>query len=201
MRVLVTGFEPFNGESLNPSELLAKDLASEWGAESLILPVSYRRSFQVLRERLERGGLDGVLSLGQAAGRAKISLEKVALNLEESEYADVDQNRPLSGVVAENEAPAIFNDLPLRDFVREMRAESLPVELSTSAGTYVCNSLYYQLFQWRRANPDVLRWHLFVHVPFLPEQLIGKEEGTPAMSYSDMQKALRALMIRLKNPP
>ncbi|MBX2994615.1 MAG: hypothetical protein KF681_07330 [Bdellovibrionaceae bacterium] len=194
MSLLITGFEPFNGETLNPSQLLAQKLARSRGLDVEILPVSYKRSFEVLRDRLESGRYKGLLSIGQAAGRSKVCLERVALNLEDADLADADLVTKVESAIDLNGPTAHLNPLPLRQYVREFKMRGRPVEISTSAGAYVCNSLYYQTFRWMEKNPRALAFQLFVHVPFLPEQAERKPGLVPSLEMSEMEASLSELI-------
>lgn len=193
MSLLITGFEPFNGESLNPSQLLAQKLARSRDLDVEILPVSYKRCFEPLQARLESGRYKGLLSLGQAAGRSKVCLERVALNWEDADLPDADLVTKIESPIDPVGPTAVLNSLPLRDYVRELKMRGRPVEISTSAGAYVCNSLYYQVFQWMRQNPGILSFQLFVHVPFLPEQALGKSGLVPSLEMTEMESALSDL--------
>lgn len=188
MRLLVTGFSPFQGESINPSALVLPQIQRrlpQFQIETRVLPVEYdRASSSVLRDFAK---FDGVLCLGQAAGRSLIGLERLAVNLQDAEIPDeAGHVRRESAVVAEG-PDAILNPMPLGPLVQALKQEGLPVEVSNSAGTYVCNSLYYALLLKNRIlaqnKEPKPRWILFVHVPKITEQRrSGLEEPTQDLS-------------------
>ncbi|MFN7728109.1 MAG: hypothetical protein ACK5P7_03020 [Bdellovibrio sp.] len=194
MSLLLTGFEPFGGESLNPSQLLAQKLSRARGLDCEILPVSYKRSFEVLQDRLESGKYKGLLSLGQAANRSKICLERVALNLEDADIPDADLITKVENAIDPNGPTAVLNHLPLRQYAREFKMRGRPVEISTSAGAYVCNSLYYQTFRWMEHNPRILNFQLFVHVPYSKEQTDVKPTYTPSLQLEEMELSISELI-------
>jgi pyroglutamyl-peptidase len=199
MSWLFTGFEPFGGEAINPSALVGQAIARKTGCDFVLLPVSYKRSFETLRSHLESGKYQGLISLGQAGGRAKVNLERVALNLEDSESADCDGLVRVEQTVEAGGPHAIMNPLPLREIVAHLHEKIGPIEISSSCGTYVCNSLYYKVFRWLEQNPGKLRWQLFIHLPYLPEQVMGKDEHTPFLPQSVMEQAVLETFQILKN--
>ena len=190
MPCLITGFEPFNNEILNPSAVIAKAVARKIGVEPLILPVSYERSFEVLKPYLDSGKYRGMILLGQAGGRQKVGLERVALNLEDSESMDADQVTRIEMQIDSHGPHAILNPLPLREIVGKLSSKIGPVEISSSAGTYVCNSLYYKVFRWQQENPGKLGWQIFIHLPYMPEQMIGKPDHTAFLAQSVMEHSV-----------
>lgn len=194
---LVTGFEPFLGEAINPSKILAQSLAKEMAWSELILPVSYRRAFEVLKTHLAlRPDLKFLLMLGQAGGRRKIGLEKLALNLEHAEAADEDGDQAQERKIAAEAPPLLVNELPLNFWKAELLKKSLPVELSHSAGTFVCNSVYFKALNWSApvvAGPGNINC-LFVHVPHLPQQQKEAFGGHEGISLDLQLQTVREIM-------
>lgn len=167
-QILVTGFQPFLGQPINPSALIAKKLEQEdpAGFKSLILPVQYQKGFEVLKDELLKSSIfpKKIILLGQAAGREKICLERVALNWIESAHADE------AGVASSPRE--IIPGAPSSYIQKEWSfANTLcmgQVKVSHSAGTYVCNELYFQmLHHFQKNQKDIC----FVHLPLLPEQV------------------------------
>ena len=187
---LFTGFQPFGGDSLNPSSMIAQSLSRKRGVDCLILPVSYERAFEVLRPALESGKYKGLVALGQAGGRAKVGLERVALILEDTEIPDSDGTVRIESEIEADGPHAIMNPLPLREITATLRDKIGPIEISSSCGTFVCNSLYYKIFRWQERNPGKLPWQIFIHLPFLPEQMVGKPDSTPFLPQSVMEQAI-----------
>lgn len=192
MKILVTGFRPFLSERVNPSELLAGELARLFPeeVEHLILPVEFGSSFELLREHLARREqtYEALLMLGQAAGRDRICLEKVALNWVQTEYADESGRIPDTGAIRANRPLAVMSPFPADEVYRTLHAEGLPVALSFSAGTFVCNELYFRVLEEFPEMPS-----LFVHVPLLPAQ---KTPGDmrPAMEWETQLRVLIRLL-------
>lgn len=197
-RILVTGFKPFLGETVNPSEILLehieKDFAVSGNIDTLVLPVSFSESFKVLENALERQSYERIFLLGQAGDRDKVCLERVALNWIETQRPDEDGYTPPQGAIAPLESPALFSRLPLTEWSAELKSQSLPVKVSLSAGGYVCNYVYFKCLQKFRdeAKPLVV----FIHVPYLPIQLQGKTPGTPALDIEIMKRALYPILSK-----
>lgn len=191
-RILVTGFRPFLGESVNPSELCLPALAKIPGVRTLVLPVEYEGAFRSLRENLESETYDGVLLLGQATGAKKIRLERVALNLMDATSADEAGIQHHETSIDPKGPTALLTDLPLREWWTALK-DRHAIEISNSAGAFVCNATYYQMLNYLRTRPVAIPM-LFVHLPLLPEQLAGKEPGTPSLSLSAAESALREII-------
>lgn len=195
--LLVTGFGPFGGEKINPSEILIRELQDRDGLEVQLLPVEYDGAFRKLERALNENNHRCLLMLGQAGGRSKINLERVALNFQDSSSADEMGIKRLEQKIRHGGAEALFTGLPLRKIREEMVAAGHEVVTSISAGSFVCNVTYYKALEWLAQNPNRLDHALFVHVPYLPEQLEGKPQGTPSMSLEQMRAALETLMVIL----
>jgi pyroglutamyl-peptidase len=195
-RVLVTGFKPFLGENINPSEILLEHIKRDFGVsgacDTLLLPVSFRQAFQDLETHLEKHHYDHIFLLGQAGGRAEVCFERVGLNWIETENPDEESYTPKQGLIADNEESALFSKLPLTEWCEELKAKSLPAKVSLSAGGYVCNYLYFKTLQKFAKNNHT--WVVFIHVPYLPEQAANKPTGTPALDLETMKKTLYAVL-------
>ena len=192
MRILVSGFEPFGGEAINPTaELVTLMNEGEFfGAlkcelRAVLLPVTFDQAFSVLEAAIRDFNPDIVLSLGQAGGRDAIEFERVAVNLIDSEAADnvghVVRSRPVISGARE----AYFSTLPLLELVDAVKREGIPARISNSAGLYVCNSVFYQL-QHRTRFTKIISG--FIHVPYLPEQAAPK--AAPSMDLETMRRAV-----------
>jgi len=203
---LLTGFQPFLGETINPSQILVQSLAQEQSWSELILPVSYQRAFEVLEADLAgRSDLKFLLMLGQAGGRRKIGLEKLALNIEHAEAADEDGDRAQERNILSGAPGLLLNELPLNLWKAELVKKSLPVELSHSAGTFVCNSVYFKALNWLGQKSEAnLRTPketaqvnvncLFVHVPHLPQQQKETFGGHEGIDLETQLRTVRAIM-------
>lgn len=190
-KILVTGFRPFLGESVNPSELILGEIQNKFEDEvrTLLLPVSFYQSSEMLLSHLEQNDYDLILLLGQAGGRAKISLERVALNWIETEHPDEDQYRPEQGpIFPDSDEVALFTSLPISQWKEDLNSSTASVEVSLSAGGYVCNFLYFQTLKWLREKNKANNV-CFIHVPYLSEQVVNKV-NVPAMSLHEMSEII-----------
>ncbi len=154
-RILLTGFEPFNNHSVNPSEKLAQALSIELQLEHLILAVSYQRSLEKLEEHLRRQNYDFVLMLGLASEREEVCLERVGLNIKDSKIPDADGAHPRGEKISLDGESAFFNEWPLSQWI-----ENTEMKVSNHAGAYVCNFIYYKMLSGVYGKKS-----LFVHVP------------------------------------
>ena len=190
--VLVTGFEPFGGERTNPSwdvcARLPKQIAG-LRVETARVPCEFRRSIEVLAEAIERHQPKLVILLGQAGGRARIGVERVAINVDDARIADNAGSQPVDEPIAANGPPAYFSSLPVKAMVQAIRAAGIPAELSNSAGTYVCNHLMYGVLHFLAASGRKARAG-FVHLPYAEEQVLSSD--APAMSIDSMVKGIVA---------
>jgi pyroglutamyl-peptidase len=186
-QILITGFEPFQGESLNPSGELARQLKDKY--MTLVLPVSYEKSWQILEDYLLKNPeIQFVISLGQAGGRCKVGLERIAVNLMDTEIPDESGQVYKSQEILSQGKEAYFSHWPLREWVKKGGGN---LEISNSAGLFVCNSIYYQTQNFLRTRGGEA---LFVHLPFVPDQLVGKVEGTPALSLDVMRDSVNFVL-------
>lgn len=199
VQVLVTGFLPFLGEKLNPSQILLTSIQNEFpegtGVDVLALPVSFNQAFAILGERLLQKRYDVVLMLGQAGGRAEICFERVALNWIETEHPDEDGYQPERGSIMPSEAEALFTSLPIGQWVESLRSLGVPAKISLSAGGYVCNDLYYktQLLIQRQAWTTQA---CSIHVPYIPSQVENKP-GVASMELSVMEQSLFEILRKI----
>ncbi|HEU4408066.1 MAG TPA: pyroglutamyl-peptidase I [Polyangiaceae bacterium] len=183
--VLVTAFEPFGGEAINPSReaVLRLDAAALGGDIDLrraVLPVAFGRSVERLRAAIAEHRPGVVICLGQAGGRAEITPERVAINLDDARAPDNEGARPSEVPVVPGGPDAYFSTLPVKAIVAGLRAKGVPASASLSAGTFVCNHVFYALMHLLAAERPGARGG-FVHVPYLPEQVLDRP-GTPSLS-------------------
>ncbi|MCU0683597.1 MAG: pyroglutamyl-peptidase I [Polyangiaceae bacterium] len=182
-KVLLTGFEPFGGELLNPSlEALGRLSALDSvGVEvsGAVLPVVFGRAYEVLRAAIEQRRPAVVICLGEAGGRAEITPERVAINVDDARMADHDGARPIDVPIVAGGPAAYFSTLPIKAMVASLRAKGIPASVSQSAGTFVCNHVFYRLMHLLATEWPGVRGG-FVHVPYLPAQVTGKP-GTPSL--------------------
>lgn len=182
MKILVTGFEPFGGETRNPSAEVVEHLPDTIaGAEivKLILPTVRYEAPQRVAEALERYRPDVVLSIGQAGGRTAVSVERVAVNLDDYRIPDNAGNQPQEEPVVPGGPDAYLTNLPVKAMAEAIRAAGVPAEVSLSAGTFVCNHVLYSVRHYLERHFPGIR-NGFLHIPYLPEQVLDKP-GQPSM--------------------
>ena len=146
MKVLVTGFDPFGGEKVNPAYEAVKLLPDTIAGAEIIkieIPTVFTRSAEVLEEAIQKYRPDVVLDVGQAGGRSCMTVEKVAINLKEARIPDNDGEQPFDEPIREDGETAYFSTLPVKAMVENMRAHGIPAHISYTAGTYVCNCIMY----------------------------------------------------------
>lgn len=194
MKILVTAFDPFGGESINPALEAVKLMRDEIdGAEivKLEIPTVFRKSIDKVAEAILKENPDVVLSIGQAGGRFEVTPERVAINVDDARIPDNEGNQPIDVPIFDDGAPAYFTTLPVKAMVEAIRAAGLPSSLSNSAGTFVCNHIMYGVL-YKIAKMDKSIRAGFIHVPFIPEQVARRPAPAPCMSMQDIAKALEA---------
>ncbi|MFG6413297.1 pyroglutamyl-peptidase I [Roseateles sp. DC23W] len=182
MDILITGFEPFDGDTVNPSWEVAQALDGRvigiGRVRACRLPVTFRDAPQRLAEALAQGRPELVIALGQASGRSEISIERVAVNLIDARIPDNAGDRPHDARVVALAPDAYFSTLPVKAMRDGLRAAGYPAGLSLTAGAFVCNQLFFEL-QHRLAGRGVRGG--FIHLPALPEQAARAPGGLPSM--------------------
>lgn len=191
MKILVTGFDPFGGESINPAWEAVSRLPKEIeGAEvvTVQIPTVFGDSAKRLFEAVEQQQPDAVVCVGQAGGRFGITPERVAINVDDARIADNKGQQPLDTVIQADGAPAYFTTLPVKAMVEAVKKAGLPASLSNTAGTFVCNHIMYQnLYYLAKNHPNTQGG--FIHVPYVTEQVVDKP-GQASMALADIVKGL-----------
>ena len=194
--VLVTGFDAFCGERINPSweicERLPRSIAG-LRLETCRVPCEFRRAIEAVVEAIRRHRPSLVVCLGQAGGRAHLSVERVAINVDDARAADNGGQRPIDEPIARGGPPAYFATLPIKAMVEEMRAAGIPAEVSNSAGTYVCNHVMYGVLHHLAGEAPSTRAG-FIHVPYCESQVLGKP-AVAAMAIDTMVKGIEAAIV------
>lgn len=199
--LLLTGFEPFGGEPVNPSWTLAESLqgaaAEGWRVQAVCLPCTFTGAARALGAALRRHSPAAVLCLGLAAGRGELGLERVAVNLVDARIPDNAGEQPIDQPVVPGGPAAHFARLPLRAMLAAARAAGAPTGLSLSAGSYVCNHVFYTLLHSLRRRPAVAAG--FVHVPLAEAPPAGPDPSRPwvplALQRAGLEAMLRVLMV------
>jgi pyroglutamyl-peptidase len=193
VKILVTGFDPFENEPLNPSWEVVRRLPDTIGGAEVVkaqIPTSFRRSAGAVRDAIVEHDPDVIVSVGQAGGRFAVMPERVAINVDDGRIPDNDGVQPIDEPVYPDGPSAYFSTLPVKAMVAAMREAGVPAAVSNSAGTFVCNHVFYAgRYLVEHEFPG--KTSGFVHVPYLPSQVLDKP-GQPSLSLDDMVTALAA---------
>lgn len=191
MKVLITGFDPFGGEKINPAWEAVKALPDNIDGIEVVklqIPTVFKKSAKKLFENIDSVKPDVVICVGQAGGRYEFSVERVAINVDDGRIPDNDGYQPVDSPVFEDGENAYFSTLPIKAIVEEVKKVGIPSAVSNTAGTYVCNHIMYSLLYYLNKNNLNIKGG-FNHVPFIPEQVIEKK-NTPYMELTRITKAL-----------
>ena len=196
MKIIVTGFDPFGGEKINPSIECVKALPEVEGVEliRLELPTVFKESAKRLNEVINEVKPDAVLSVGQAGGRPGITMERIAINVDDARIPDNISQQPIDEAIQLDGEAAYFTTLPIKRIVKAIREAGISAEVSNSAGTFVCNHIMYQaLFAATKADKPFKAG--FMHIPFIPEQTTDK----PSLSLEESTKALQIAIETIRD--
>lgn len=191
MKILVTGFDPFGGEAINPALEAVKQLPSVIEGADIVtveIPTVFGKCAAVVKAAIEQHQPDVVINVGQAGGRFAVTPERVAINLDDARIPDNEGNQPLDTPIQATGAAAYFTQLPVKAIVEAIKNAGLPSAVSYSAGTFVCNHIMYQV-QYLIATDYPTMKGGFIHVPFIPQQVVAKP-NQPSMSVTDIVTAL-----------
>lgn len=194
-KILVTGFDPFGGESVNPALQSVQQLPDELLGVKILkqeIPTVFDKSIEVLYRVLKEEQPDAVICVGQAGGRPNITVERVAINQDDARIPDNEGAQPIDRTIFEDGPAAYFSNLPIKAMVRDMKAAGIPAAVSNTAGTFVCNHIMYGALHYAATNQPGLKAG-FVHIPYLPMQTIDKLT-MPSMSCDDIVKGLTSLL-------
>ena len=193
MKILVTGFDSFGGEKVNPALEAVKSLPSViQGAEIrwVEIPTIFYKSAEVLEAEIIRHQPDVILCIGQAGGRASLTPERVAINQDDARIPDNDGNQPIDTPIRLDGEAAYFSTLPIKAMVQAIKEVGLPATVSNTAGTFVCNHLMYQaLYLADKKFPHMRAG--FMHIPYMTEQVVNKP-NTASMCLRDIVRGIEA---------
>ena len=193
-QILITGFEPFGGETINPSweaVRLLPDTIGGYALRKLRLPVSFTSAIRELEKSVRENPPAAIVCIGQAGGRTAVTPERIGINLMDARIPDNDGFSPVEAPIAPDGPDAYFSTLPVTAIVQAMREADVPAQASLSAGTYVCNSLLYGTLHFLAQNGLKIPAG-FIHVPFLPQQVLAKPQ--PSLTLEQLQTALTAAL-------
>jgi len=194
MKILLTGFEPFGNSSLNPSGEIVKAIEAD-SIIGAILPVVFGQSAQMLKDLINLHKPDAMLCLGQAEGRHAMTPERVAINLDDARIPDNAGNMPSEQSIIDGGPAAYFSTLPVKEMVNAMKEANVPAAISLSAGSFVCNHLFYSM-QHHLVGSGVRSG--FMHVPLMDQQRV-EFSGLPSMPLAQMSAGVLACLKTLSN--
>lgn len=189
-KVLITGFEPFGGASINPALEAVKQLEAISFTNATVVtcqvPVARFKAIDTVISAIEYHQPDIVITIGQAGGRAAITPERIAINIDDFRITDNDGNQPTDQPVIEQGPDAYFSTLPIKAITLALQQQGIPCQVSNTAGTFVCNHLFYGIQHYLR---DSNTKHGFIHIPLLPEQAPAGDQ--PSMSLDTIVLGLK----------
>ena len=192
-KLLLTGFEPFGGESINPALEAVRCLPDEIGGAQIIklqIPVVYQQAAQIVCEAMQRECPDAVICVGQAGGRDAVTPERVAINVMDAAVPDNAGIMMTDQPVDPAGPAAYFSTLPLRKMAENVKTQGVSCRISNTAGTYVCNNVMYAALHHAAQHMPATKAG-FIHVPYIPQQTANKE-NVPSMPLEDIVCALKA---------
>lgn len=202
MKVLVTGFDPFGGEAVNPAFEAVKLLPDEIAGAEIIkleIPTVFSKCGPAVEAGIQKYEPDIVINVGQAGGRSCVTIEQVAINLAEARIPDNDGEQPSDEPIQKDGAPAYYATIPVKAIVKNIRDHGIPCHISYTAGTYVCNCIMYNVLHMAATKYSNIRAG-FIHVPFAAQQAVEKPNGTPFMSLEMIADSLKyAIEATVKN--
>ncbi|PAB02076.1 pyroglutamyl-peptidase I [Enterococcus canintestini] len=191
MKILVTGFDPFGSEKINPALEAVKKLPTQISGAKIItleIPTVFNEVGPIIQQAIQTYQPDLVLNVGQAGGRFNITVEKVAINLADARIADNQGNQPLDEVIFDDGPTAYFTQLPVKAIVSALNENEIPAAVSYTAGTFVCNYVMYYVQHLISTRYPKIKGG-FIHVPYIPAQVVTKP-NQPAMNLEDIVKGL-----------
>lgn len=204
VEVLLTAFEPFGGENINPSLEAARHI-TDWsfpGASVRVeeLPVDRYRAIEVALETLRQAKPDFVIMLGEAGGRFRINPERVAINIDDFRIPDNSGNQPSDEPIVEGGPAAYFSTLPIRAITERLISARIPAAISNSAGTHLCNRVFYSIMH-EIATKNATTKAGFIHLPYLHEQTIPKRFDQASLSIESIVEGVRlAIEVSVEQP-
>lgn len=199
-RILLTGFTPFDNQEINPSWEAVRALEGKHIGDHLVvsrlLPTAFADSQRELVSMVSEFEPSILLGVGQAGGRSRLSLERLAINVQDARIADNAGAQPIDEVVVAGGPAAYFSTLPIKAMLKALLDEGLPAEVSNTAGTFVCNHVAYLMLHIAASHRGMRAG--FIHIPYLPAQA-AHVSNAPSMSKDDVVKGLSmALEVAVK---
>ena len=193
MKILVTGFDPFGGEPINPAIESVKRLPDNIAGAEIIkleIPTVRKKSLEKIEKAINEHNPDVILSIGQAGGRFDISIERVGINLDDFRIPDNEGNQIIDEPVFPDGENSYFVKLPVKAMVQNVQKNNIPASVSYTAGTFVCNHVLYGVMYLIEKKYKGKKSG-FIHIPFLPQQVVDKR-NMPSMELDTIVKGLTA---------
>ena len=193
MKILVTGFDPFGGEPINPAIESVKKLPDNIAGAEIIkleIPTVRKKSLEKIEKAINEHNPDVILSIGQAGGRFDISIERVGINLDDFRIPDNEGNQIIDEPIFPDGENSYFVKLPVKAMVQNVQKNNIPASVSYTAGTFVCNHVLYGVMYLIEKKYKGKKSG-FIHIPFLPQQVVDKR-NTPSMELNTIVKGLTA---------
>lgn len=191
-KILLTGFDPFGEEDINPATEVVKKFSDkkikDYEIKTIEIPTVYKKSINKIKEKINEIEPELVISIGQAGGRTDISLERIAINIDDYRIEDNEGNKPVDKAINPSGKNAYFSTLPIKKMAEKIKEKGIPAEISNSAGTFVCNHVMYGVLNYIEENELDIKAG-FIHIPFLPSQVVDKKSKA-SMSLETVRKGL-----------
>ncbi len=191
MKILVTGFDPFGNETINPASEALKHLPKtieDAFVIPLVIPTVFHKSLEVIENAIIEHDPDFIVSIGQAGGRKEITVERIGINIDDARIADNEGNIVIDETIVQEGPAAYFSTLPIKAMVKKIQDAGILAAVSNTAGTFVCNHVMYGVLHLCQTKyPDKRAG--FIHIPFLPVQTLDKPE-VPSMELDDIVQGL-----------
>ena len=201
MKLLLTAFDPFGGETLNPALEAVKQLPDRIGGVEIIkleVPTVFGKSIDRVTAAIRQEKPDAVLCIGQAGGRRGLTPERVAINIDDARIPDNEGNQPIDRSIVAGGPAAYFATLPVKAMVQAIRDVGLPADLSNTAGTFVCNHLLYGVLHLLATEYPGVRGG-FLHLAFPPEQAAGRPSPVPSLPLADIVRGIAAAVRAMES--
>lgn len=193
MKILVTGFDPFDGAETNPSYEAVKKLPDAISGFEIVkaeIPTEFGESKNILRELMIGDDFNFFLAVGLAGGRSEMCVERVAINIDDARIPDNAGNQPIDEMIEQEGPPAYFSNMPVKRMVHAIQDAGVPARLSNTAGTFVCNHVLYHLGSLVDTEFTGSKFG-FIHVPYA-EELVENKNRMPAIPLDDIVRGLHA---------
>lgn len=190
MKILVTGFDPFDKEKINPAWEAVKRLPDTILDSEIIkleIPTVQKKSVDKIKEAMDKYDPDVILSIGQAGGRYDISVERIGINIDDYRIKDNDGNQPVDNIIIKDAPAAYFSTIPVKKIVEGIKSIGIPASVSNTAGTFVCNHVLYSISHLIEGTN---KQSGFIHIPYTLEQVVEKRD-MPSMSTDTVVLALK----------